>query len=84
MDVALFVSSSKTGFKYMMRNSQGNFMAAKDQSFYSNIFDPAFAEAIGLKEALSCIKSLQIQPVVVELDALSVVQVLQQPAHDNS
>ena len=59
-------------------------MAAKNMSRFCFVLVPAFAEALGFKEALSWVKSLNVQSVLFEMDALLVVQAIQHPIQDNS
>ncbi|KAH9728256.1 putative reverse transcriptase/RNA-dependent DNA polymerase [Citrus sinensis] len=75
VDAAVFRHRGTTSFGAVIRSSQGDFIAAKSDSF-PGIFDACEAEAVGIREALSWLKTLLVRPIIVEMDSLQVFNAL--------
>ncbi|XP_074342844.1 uncharacterized protein LOC141680548 [Apium graveolens] len=71
----LFVSSNRYSFEFAARNHKGELLEARSKCNGGTI-SPDFAEAMGIREALSWIKATQLENVVVEADFLVAVQVI--------
>ena len=71
VDAALF--PSKAGLACVIRDSRGVFIQARLKSICGK-FSLKLAEALAIREALSWLKRLQIDNVLVETDALVLVQ----------
>nr|GMC92116.1 uncharacterized protein LOC109155154 [Ipomoea batatas] len=78
VDVAINKGLNSTGLGFILRNEDGNFLAAKEQK-WSGIFQPREAEAISIREALKWIKVMNVDRVQIETDALLVIQGLNNP-----
>ena len=77
-DVALFMNNSERGSGMVIRDYQGAFVYAIVAQVQGPFHGEALVvEALCLKEALSWIKELGLENVLVESDALGVVQLLQ-------
>ncbi|XVF39708.1 hypothetical protein PTKIN_Ptkin01aG0054700 [Pterospermum kingtungense] len=68
----------------VLRDGDGAFVAAKSAAVHGSVLIPAVAEALGFQEALSWIKSLQLQSSVVESNALVVINAIKNNVNDNS
>ena len=69
----------------VIRDHQGAFVSTVVAQVQGPFHGEALAaEALCLKEALSWIKELGLENVLVESDTLGVVQLLQSSIHDNS
>ncbi|KAL8149967.1 hypothetical protein AgCh_006834 [Apium graveolens] len=75
VDVALFESSNSYCTSMIVRDHSGGLLLAIANCKMGQI-TPELAEAIGIKEALSWVKSQAVQPVIVETDCLSVVEAI--------
>ncbi|KAK6121841.1 hypothetical protein DH2020_044454 [Rehmannia glutinosa] len=73
VDAALRFDRNTTGIGMIIRDDKGEFVVARTIT-YPGVFAPKEAEAIGVREALSWIKSLCFHQVVVESDAKYVVE----------
>lgn len=71
VDAALDIPSRKAGIGLVIRNSTGNFIAARMIPLM-DVFKPDEAEAIGVKEALKWLEEKHIDDVQVETDCLKV------------
>lgn len=71
------------GFGCIVRNSCG---VVVDASFGNIVgsFSPTLAEALSIREALSWLLSLHFSNIVIESDALVVIQALNNPVPDSS
>lgn len=78
MDAALFTSSDSFGVACLARDSSGLMVEALTRNF-SGTIDPALAEAIVVREALSWIKARGWLNVIIETD--SIVQALRSNIH---
>ncbi|XVE55332.1 hypothetical protein DITRI_Ditri03aG0150200 [Diplodiscus trichospermus] len=76
VDAATFIQNRRMGTGMITRNSNAQFVAARRLPRGNFIGDALMAEAISLKEVLSWIKELQLENVIVETDALAVVNLL--------
>ena len=75
VDAVIFNYQSKFSIGCVIRNSVGEFVTARCECF-PGICGPREAEALGIREALSWIKRLQLPCVIVEMDSLQVFQAL--------
>ncbi|KAL8477087.1 hypothetical protein ACS0TY_029410 [Phlomoides rotata] len=75
MDAAFFRDSMQTGIGMVLRDDRGEFIAAKTVVYHS-ILDVDIGEAMGFMEALSWVKDLGLQNVVIEGDAKIVVDAI--------
>ncbi|KAH9754875.1 reverse transcriptase domain-containing protein [Citrus sinensis] len=66
-------------FGGVIRDSGGDFIAAKCQSFPGS-FHPREAEALAVREALSWIKHMQLSKIIIETDCLNVYSALLSPS----
>ena len=73
IDASLFILPNRFSFALVVRDHLGQLVEAR-ASCREGLVSPDVAEAIGLKEALSWIKDNSWSNVVVESDALVVVQ----------
>lgn len=76
-DAVVDTIGNKTGFSWVVRDSEGMFIAAKCISKLG-VHLPKEAKAIAIRDALTWIKTNQIEWVQAETYALSVVQSLKQ------
>ncbi|XP_012081735.1 uncharacterized protein LOC105641750 [Jatropha curcas] len=83
VDASVFADLNCTGFGALLRDSRGRFIVAVTGTVAGNR-TPRMAEAIGLREVLSWLKTQQFGSVVVELDAHEVCHVLSDNAGDCS
>ncbi|XP_060963698.1 uncharacterized protein LOC133033112 [Cannabis sativa] len=72
VDGAIFQQEERFGAGMVARTSAGALLEARQTSF-SGVVAPIMAEAVGIKEALSWIKSKGWRDVIVETDCLNVV-----------
>ncbi|KAH9722180.1 reverse transcriptase domain-containing protein [Citrus sinensis] len=75
VDAAVFSSQSKISFGCVVRNFEGNFLAAKCDCFAGSL-GAREAEALGVREALSWLKCLHLPRVIIEVDCLQVFKAL--------
>lgn len=75
VDAAIFKAQGKFSVGCVIRNSGGEFVTARCECF-PGIFDSREAEALGIREALSWVKRLQLPNVIIEMDNLQVFQAL--------
>ncbi|XP_062103683.1 uncharacterized protein LOC133814782 [Humulus lupulus] len=73
IDAAIFTNEFKLGLGAVVRDHQGVVLTYRLWCKQGNL-QPDVAEAMGLKEVLSWIKTAQWQQVVIEMDSLVVVQ----------
>ena len=69
LDASLFSSQNTVGFGIIIHNNNGKFMAMKNSMLHFSM-TPALAEALSCREALSWLKELDINNVLVETDYL--------------
>lgn len=74
-DAAIFLASSCYAYAFIARNHQGDLVEARS-SCKPGTVAPEFAEAVGIREALSWIKSKHMVDVAVETDCLVAVQAI--------
>ena len=74
-DAAIFLSRNRFSFALVARNHEGNLLEAK-ACCCGGLVSPEVVEAIGIKEALSWIKTKSWVNVVLESDALVVIQAI--------
>ncbi|KAL8113779.1 hypothetical protein AgCh_020904 [Apium graveolens] len=74
-DAAIFLASSCYAFAFIARNHQGDLVEARSSCKPGKV-TPEFAEAVGIHEALSWIKSKHLIDVVVETNCLVAVQAI--------
>ncbi|KAK6164302.1 hypothetical protein DH2020_001166 [Rehmannia glutinosa] len=72
VDASLNNGMNSTGVGMILRDDKGEFVVARVVTF-PGLFEPKEAEAIGVREALSWIKLIGLQQVVVETNAKCVV-----------
>lgn len=72
-DAALFVNPPSFSFAMIARNHAGRLQEARSSCRLGSV-SPEIAEAIGIKEALSWVKSSRWNNVVIETDCLLAVQ----------
>lgn len=82
-DAALDSQGRHIGLGFVLRNSDGNFIAAATKHWRGN-FQPKLAEAIGVREALKWLKDMQYDNIQVETDALLVIKGLNNATTDSS
>uniref|UniRef100_A0A803NZE5 RNase H type-1 domain-containing protein n=1 Tax=Cannabis sativa TaxID=3483 RepID=A0A803NZE5_CANSA len=75
VDGAIFEAYQRFGFGCVARDSNGRLIEAISAS-RSGIVFPEIAEIIGMKEALSSVKDKGWENVIIESDALMVVQAI--------
>ncbi|KAM6558367.1 hypothetical protein CsatA_027606 [Cannabis sativa] len=75
VDEAIFQEQNKFGFGCVTRDTNGMLLEAISASRFG-VVKPEIAETIGIKEALSWIERKQWSSVVIETDALVVVQAI--------
>uniref|UniRef100_A0A803NFH1 Reverse transcriptase domain-containing protein n=1 Tax=Cannabis sativa TaxID=3483 RepID=A0A803NFH1_CANSA len=78
VDAALFSNPHHVGIGLVARDSRGFLIEGCTKTFQGN-FPPATAEAMGIREALSWIKTRQWTNVDIESDCLTVIQALRSP-----
>lgn len=78
MDAAMFEHESRCGFGAILMDHQGQFIEAISGGRASD-YSSAMAEAIGIREALSWIKTRGWTSVVLEADSLQVIQAIRLP-----
>lgn len=76
VDTTLDINGRKMGFGCVMRDSYGNFIAARELPWHG-LFKPGEAEAIGVREALKWIKEMKLDHVQVETNCLQVIKGIQ-------
>lgn len=78
VDASVYLDTNVFSVGMVMRNDEGNFMAAKTYKFCGDV-SVVKAECIGVREALSWIKDLQMQDdeIVVESDSQLTVNAIQ-------
>ncbi|KAH9697393.1 reverse transcriptase domain-containing protein [Citrus sinensis] len=75
VDAAVFASQGKIGLGCVIRNSEGCFLAARGAGMTGS-FGAREAEELGIREALSWIKGMQLPCVIIEMDCLQVFRAL--------
>uniref|UniRef100_A0A803PEK6 Reverse transcriptase domain-containing protein n=1 Tax=Cannabis sativa TaxID=3483 RepID=A0A803PEK6_CANSA len=75
VDAALFESNHSFGFGMVLRDSRGVLVHGRTILKQGDV-NPALAEAMGVREALSWIKTLSLHKCVLETDSLVVVQAI--------
>ena len=75
VDAATFHQQGLSGFGCVIRDEKGSFIAAKN-GLLVGFFDPFLAEIMSCREVLSWLKTLGINKVIVEMDALNVFHAL--------
>uniref|UniRef100_A0A803NY05 RNase H type-1 domain-containing protein n=1 Tax=Cannabis sativa TaxID=3483 RepID=A0A803NY05_CANSA len=75
VDGDIFSQSNIYGFRCIARDHEGDFIEAF-QSSKPSVVNPEFAEAVGIKEALSWIKSHGWSNVMVETNCVNVVHAI--------
>ncbi|KAH9670971.1 reverse transcriptase domain-containing protein [Citrus sinensis] len=75
VDAAVFASQGRIGLGCVIRNSEGEFLAARCVGRHG-AFSAREAEALGIREALSWLKEYKLPCVIVEMDCLQVFQAL--------
>ncbi|KAK9107449.1 hypothetical protein Syun_023460 [Stephania yunnanensis] len=83
VDASVFADKGVSSYGEILRDGLGNFVAALAGSF-EGIFEPTVAEAIGVREALSWLKGIGENQVIVETDALQVVHAIKGGRADSS
>ena len=76
VDAALLNQYNQIGYGCVIRDDQGEFIAARN-GVLNGPMNPALAKALSCKEALSWLKNLSYNKVIVELDAQQLVHALQ-------
>lgn len=71
----MFTNLGKAGYGCVIKNAQGAIVAAIHGSF-PGISNPSIAEALGMREALNWIKELQVTNIILESDALLIIEAL--------
>ena len=84
VDAALFSSTKQFGFGCVVRDSEGHFCGARSVTVFYPLMEPALAEAMSLREALSWLKTCSFPSIILELDSLLVVQAIHSSATDRS
>ncbi|XVF82038.1 hypothetical protein PTKIN_Ptkin16aG0010900 [Pterospermum kingtungense] len=77
VDASVVHSTSVIGSGCVIRDSHGSFTATRAVSQQCSILYPSVAEAISFREAFSWLKDLRMESVIVETDALVVVNAVQ-------
>ena len=75
VDAATFPSSGTISYGVVIRNSEGEFIAARSDCLVGS-FGARKAEALGVREVLSWLKGLPFLPIIVEMDSLQVFNAL--------
>ncbi|KAM6576776.1 hypothetical protein CsatB_028613 [Cannabis sativa] len=75
VDAATFSDKHRFDFGWVLRDAKGYVIQARSGSRHGCV-DPGFAEALGLKEVLSWIKTSNFSNVMGETDSLVTVQAL--------
>ncbi|XP_073126761.1 uncharacterized protein [Henckelia pumila] len=83
VDAAIFNSPPRMGFGCIIRDSMGEAIAAVHGCF-PGVFDPRTAEALSIREALSWLKDLSYSDIMVESDALTLIEALKKRSPDDS
>lgn len=83
VDAAVKVDSGWSSFGCVFRDTSGSFVSSYGGAL-AGIVDSKIVEVMAFREALSWLKSLQVTNVLIELDALSVVQAFHSKAKDFS
>ncbi|XP_073153987.1 uncharacterized protein [Henckelia pumila] len=83
VDAALFENPPRMGFGCILRDHLGLVVAAIHGVILGS-FSPSTAEALGIREALSWIKDTNVSNVIVESNALVVINALINPSGDAS
>ena len=73
VDAAVFKADNSIGFGCIIRDERGAMIAARN-GMMGGSSDPLLAEALSCKEALSWIKELNLNKVIVETDSLMLAQ----------
>lgn len=71
----VFQDSQQIGIGFVVRDSSGSFVAARWEAISSSIINPSLAEAMSF-EALSWIKFIEFSPIIIESDALNLVNAI--------
>ncbi|XP_031107832.1 uncharacterized protein LOC116012436 [Ipomoea triloba] len=72
VDAALDINNKRMGFGFALRDSTGALVAARSAPYF-RLFMPNEAEAMGVKEALKWVKSMNMDNLQVESDCLQVI-----------
>ncbi|XP_031093123.1 uncharacterized protein LOC115997669 isoform X1 [Ipomoea triloba] len=83
VDAAINSNFKATGLGCILRNSFGEFVAARGQNWLG-CYQPKLAEAISVREALKWLKERNFDNVIVETDALLVIQGLKDSDFNSS
>ncbi|XP_073138172.1 uncharacterized protein [Henckelia pumila] len=83
VDAAIFNDPPRMGFGCLVRDEHGSVVAASHGCIFG-ISDPTLAKALSIREALSWLKELNLSNLIVESDALLVIQALKNKASDIS
>lgn len=83
VDAGLFPEDGKVGYGCVVRDDTGRFVAGM-QGLLIGLFSPSVAEAMGIREALSWLKRSGIDQVVLESDALGVINAINNDTVDES
>ncbi|CAI9760115.1 unnamed protein product [Fraxinus pennsylvanica] len=83
IDASIFEDRGMARLGLVIRNDLGSFVAARVVTV-RGIVDPLLAETLGVREALSWIKSKSLEVQTIEMDALLVYNALQSEGIDNS
>ncbi|XP_060962076.1 uncharacterized protein LOC133032219 [Cannabis sativa] len=73
VDAALFPQDNSYGFGIVARDSSGSLIEAQTR-YFGGVYDAEVVEAMGVKEALSWIKSKNWSDVEIETDSMLTVQ----------
>ncbi|XVF84217.1 hypothetical protein PTKIN_Ptkin17bG0008000 [Pterospermum kingtungense] len=74
----------RLGLAVFVRDHKGTFLAARSVALHSSVPVSAIAEAMSFHEALSWIKALHFESVILESNALVVVNAVNKVAADAS
>ncbi|XP_073132699.1 uncharacterized protein [Henckelia pumila] len=83
VDAAVHTSPPHVGFGCIIRDSHGIVLAATQGRMHGN-YDPAMAEALAIREALSWIRNLHLSSIIMESDALLIIEALNSTEPDFS
>lgn len=83
MDAAVSIEKGMSSFGCVIRNDEGEFVAALGGVFQGET-DPKMAEVKAFREALLWVNTKSLEKVVFQLDALGVVQAWVRNRRDNS
>lgn len=83
VDAGVFFDDEKVGYGCVVRDGTGSFVAGI-QGSWVGLFSPSVAEAMGISEALSWLKTFGIDQVIVESDALGVINAINNDTVDES